>query len=139
MRFLFSQKLEYSHLHVCKCLYYASVIPRSRDKFHKRATACIFVGYLYGQRGYGVYDLKTYKVFISWNVVFYETTFSFQGNTLPQAPAIVTPIPLPFTNLEVQSNETNPLPSPTSSVTENSLDTQMLMTYNSIPLKLIHP
>lgn len=71
--------------------------------------------------------------------MFYETTFSFQGNTLPQAPAIVTPIPLPFTNPEVQSNETNPLPSPTSSVTENSLDIQMLMTYNSVPLKLIYP
>lgn len=42
---LFYRRPNYSHLRVFGCLCYTSVSHRSRDKFHERATACLFVGY----------------------------------------------------------------------------------------------
>ena len=48
---LLSRKPNYLHLRVFGSLCYASVIPRSSDKFSERATPCIFIGYPYGQKG----------------------------------------------------------------------------------------
>ena len=88
---LLSRKPNYSHLKAFGCLCYASVIPRSSDKFSERANPCIFIGYPYGQKGYRVYNLTTHRIIVSRDVVFHETIFPFQSYS-PTKSSILSPI-----------------------------------------------
>ena len=75
---LFKRKPNYNHLKVFGSLCYAHNHDKHRDKFSTRAHRCIFLGYSHGQKGYKVYDLEREKVFVSRDVIFYETEFPFQ-------------------------------------------------------------
>ena len=72
---LYQKPPHYNYLKVFGCLCFASTITHNRDKFHPRATKCIFLGYPPHIKGYKVLDLNTCKTFVSRNVVFHESNF----------------------------------------------------------------
>ena len=48
-----------------------------QHKFDERAKPGIFVGYLYGQKGYCIYDFKTHQIYVSRDVIFHESIFPY--------------------------------------------------------------
>lgn len=74
---------DYQDLRVFGCLCFATVVPHPTDKFAPRAIKGVFVGYPFGTKGYRVLDLDTKQTFVSRDVMFYESTFPFQGITTP--------------------------------------------------------
>lgn len=60
---LFNKAPDYSLMRVFGSLCYASVSPKSSDKFAPRAVKCVILGYLYGQKGNRLLDLETKRVF----------------------------------------------------------------------------
>lgn len=59
------------------CLCYARKVLRSTDKFEYRGTRCIFIWYLYGKKGWLVFDLQTKQTFVSRDVIFHEDVFPY--------------------------------------------------------------
>ena len=74
---LFDQKPSYNHIRTFGCLCYVQTHHKKRDKFDERAAKCIFIGYPHGQKGWRVYDLRTKKILVSRDVVFYEDMFPY--------------------------------------------------------------
>lgn len=51
------------------------------DKFASRSRKCVFVGYLFGQKGWKLFDLDTKEFFVSRDVIFFfEEVFPFQSS-----------------------------------------------------------
>lgn len=75
---LFQKKPDYSQLKVFGCLCYATVVPKSADKFEPRSIKWVFLGYPYAKKGYKVLNLNTKQVFIFRDVKFVEDQFPFQ-------------------------------------------------------------
>ncbi|CAA0839405.1 cysteine-rich RLK (RECEPTOR-like protein kinase) 8 [Striga hermonthica] len=75
------------------CLCYAKKLGTYNKKFDERAAACVFLGYVSGTKGYGVYNLETKEIFISRDVIFYETKFPFcQVVSTSTEPAVSLPV-----------------------------------------------
>lgn len=65
-----------------------------------RARACVFLGYPLGMKGYKLFDLISNEIFISRDVIFHETLFSFMassGSTLVIDPFPDLVLPKPAT------------------------------------------
>nr|KYP53203.1 Retrovirus-related Pol polyprotein from transposon TNT 1-94 [Cajanus cajan] len=77
---LYSKPPLFMHLKVFGCLAYASTLEAHRTKFNSRARKSVFIGYKEGIKGYILYDLQSKEVFISRNVIFYETNFPFNDS-----------------------------------------------------------
>lgn len=58
-------------------LCFASTSPVNRSKFHPRALPTIFVGYSPGMKSYQFYNIEHKRFFVSRDVIFRESSFSF--------------------------------------------------------------
>ena len=63
---------DYSHLHVFGYLVYIIYNTQERTKVYPTSKRCICFGYTNGVKGYPLWDLTTYKIVISKNVIFVE-------------------------------------------------------------------
>ena len=88
---LFGISPSFNDLRVFGCLCYVYDHHSKRDKFSSRSRTCIFVGYPYGKKGWKLYDLEMGDYFVSRDVHFYETKFTFAHNptTSSSSPHIV--------------------------------------------------
>lgn len=75
---LFKSVPEYMHLKVFGCLAFATSPVLHHDKFKPRGVPCVFIGYPATQKGYRLLNLTDMTMFVSRDVVFYETIFPFQ-------------------------------------------------------------
>ncbi|RVW29287.1 Retrovirus-related Pol polyprotein from transposon TNT 1-94 [Vitis vinifera] len=107
---LYSKPPSYSHLHVFKCLAYATNVHTSH-KFDYRAMPSIFIGYPAGQKSYKLFDLSTKKVFTSRDVKFHEDIFPYvslkPNSTLPSLTHNYGPIPLVAHNISSSLDSTS--------------------------------
>ncbi|CAH9143337.1 unnamed protein product [Cuscuta epithymum] len=67
----------YQSLRVFGCLCYVHNLKSKGDKFASRSRKCIFVGYVFGKKGWNVFDLETHEYFVSRDVKFLEDQFPF--------------------------------------------------------------
>ena len=68
---------DFTNLRIFGCLAFASTILNGRTKFDKRAIKSIFLGFKPGTKGYILYDITHKSIFISCNVIFYESHFPY--------------------------------------------------------------
>lgn len=75
---LFGQPLTYDHIKVFGSLCFAKIQPK--DKFMSQSRRRVFVGYPFGQKGWKLYDIETEEIFVSRDVIFFETIFPFRNS-----------------------------------------------------------
>lgn len=76
---LFNKPPSYEELRVFGCLCYAYNTHVHRGKIYSRSRKCLMIGDPYGQKAYKLYDLTSHKIFVSRDVIFFETIFLYSS------------------------------------------------------------
>ena len=84
---LFGQAPEFDELKVFGCLAFAHNQKAKDNKFAPRSRKCVFIGYLYGKKGWKLYDLQTGDIFVSRDVTFHENEFPYETASTSPVPA----------------------------------------------------
>lgn len=84
--FLFGSTPHFDLLKVFGCLCYVHNKQRHKDKFDSRSRKCVFLGYLFGKKGWKVYDLEAKDILISRDVRFLENVFPFSQTPISHTP-----------------------------------------------------
>ncbi|XP_076911994.1 uncharacterized protein LOC143570145 [Bidens hawaiensis] len=77
---VYGQKPDYESLKVFGCLAYYRSTETKGDKFEERGRPRIFLGYLWGTKGYKIYDVNNGKIIMSRDVRFVENTLPYDSN-----------------------------------------------------------
>lgn len=77
---LYDKILAYYELKSFGCLYFVNTLDRIKTKFDDRAEKAIFLGQVFGVKGYKVYTLTTHKFIVSRLVKFFEYIFPYNRN-----------------------------------------------------------
>lgn len=62
LELLYQKELTYSHIRSFGYLSFSTILKGDKDKSKPRSTPCVFVGYLFGIKGYKVLNLVTKKI-----------------------------------------------------------------------------
>ncbi|CAA7023525.1 unnamed protein product [Microthlaspi erraticum] len=100
---LHGHKSSYDQLRVFGSECYTHRASRDKDKFGQRSCRCVFLGYLFGKKGWKVFDIEREEFIVSRDVVFKESVFPYSvvSPSLPQfSPSdcldddwIISPVP----------------------------------------------
>lgn len=74
---LLGTKPDYSFLRTFGCACWPNLHPYNTHKLAFRSMRCAFLGYSNQHKGYKCFDISTGRVYISRDLVFDETVFSF--------------------------------------------------------------
>lgn len=88
---LFKTKPNYTRHKVFGCLAFATTLANGKHKFDPRDRKYVFIRYPFGIKGYRLLDLDTKKIFISRNVIFYETIFPFKDYNISNVDILSNP------------------------------------------------
>lgn len=81
------------HIKIVGCLCFATTLQAHRTKFQPRVRKAMFLGSKGSTKGYLLYNILYHELFVSRNVIFYETIFPFKTNNLsvdnPQMPKLM--------------------------------------------------
>ena len=80
---LFHSPPSYTYLRCFGCLCFISTSHSHRHKFAPKSRKCVFLGNPHGIKGYKVMDLATNFVYISRDIVFYESVFPYASTSSP--------------------------------------------------------
>lgn len=93
----YNKKPNYGFMHIFRCACWPNLRPYNRHKIDFLSKTCFFAGYSLSHQGYKCLDLSIGKIYVSWHVVFDESSFLYTKTkpTIYQSqPEIVS---LPFT------------------------------------------
>jgi hypothetical protein len=76
-KILYNALHDVSNLKVFGALYYATTLSSHRKKLDSRSRKCIHLGFKSGVKGFVLFDLKSREIFLSRDVIFFETMFPY--------------------------------------------------------------
>lgn len=80
---LYNQRPDYVFLRNFGCLCYPYTCHYATNKLNSRSKRCMFFGYSAFHQGYRCLSLSTGRIYISWDVIFYENIFPYATNADP--------------------------------------------------------
>lgn len=109
---LFNKSVDYSRLKPFGCLAYAANTCPHKSKFAERASKCVFLGYVTGQKGYQLYDIESGQIFVSRDVVFFDSIFPFLDNGVSSSKSLPDTYTqkIPDLNISSESPKTKLVP-----------------------------
>ena len=137
------------HLKTFGSLCFISTFSHNKNKCAPRAIKCVFLDYPSGVKGYRVSYLDSNTIFISKDIIFYETIFPFASIHSPSSPSnstslgintFVFPLCIPDTSFHSIPNSNHSHigpPIPTDFAVTNSLQILFLLILHIIHLLIM--
>lgn len=74
---MYNNKCDLNHIKVFGCLCFNSTLTSNRRKLNSHLDQGVCLGFKNNIKGYVVYNLKTYDIIVSRNVIVYKDIFSY--------------------------------------------------------------